>query len=77
MCAILSIKSGLNKDEALKAITINPAEILNIDDRVGSIEIGKDADIVIWNAHPFDADAKVLCTIIDGQVVYKDKQFKI
>lgn len=77
MCALLSIKSGLNKDEALKAITINPAEILNIDDRVGSIEIGKDADMVIWNAHPFDADAKVLCTIIDGQVVYKDKQFKI
>ena len=53
-CAALSVKYGMDEYEALKAITIHPAKILGIDDRVGSIEKGKDADIVIMNGHPFD-----------------------
>ena len=71
MCAALSCKSGMEEEEALRAITIYPAEILGINERVGSLEVGKDADIVIWDMHPFDLQAKVLYTIIDGKVAYK------
>ncbi len=71
MCAALAMKAGMDEKEALKAITINAAEILNLEDRVGSLEIGKDADIVIWSKHPFDLQAEPLYTIIDGKIVYK------
>jgi imidazolonepropionase-like amidohydrolase len=72
LCAGLAVKSGLDEMEALKAITINPAEIVGIDDRVGSIEVGKDADIVIFDKNPLkDVDCKTFATIIDGKVVYK------
>lgn len=72
ICAGLAVKSGLDEIEALKAITINPAEIVGIDDRVGSIEIGKDADIVIFDGNPIkDIGCKTFATIIDGKVVYQ------
>lgn len=71
LCAALAAKEGLPEEEALKAITIYPAEILGIENKVGSIEVGKDADLVIWNGHPFDLKSSVACTIIDGRVVYK------
>lgn len=73
MCAALAHKAGLDEMEALKAITINAAEILEISDRLGSIEIGKDADIVIWDGHPFDLQATVEHTLINGEVVYSKK----
>ena len=74
ICAGLAVKSGLDEMEALKAITINPAEIVGIDDRVGSIEVGKDADIVIFDGNPIkDIDCKTFATIINGEVVYKAK----
>ncbi|SKC55659.1 amidohydrolase [Maledivibacter halophilus] len=73
LCAALAVKAGMDEKEALKAITINPAEILGLDERVGSLKEGKDADIVIWSQHPFDLKAEVLYTIIDGKVVYKTK----
>lgn len=72
LCAGLAAKSGLDEMEALKAITINPAEIVGISDRVGSLEVGKDADIVIFDGNPLkDIDCKTFATIIDGKVVYK------
>ncbi|EOD00401.1 amidohydrolase [Caldisalinibacter kiritimatiensis] len=72
LCAGLAVKSGMDEMEALKAITINAAEILGIDDRVGSIEVGKDADIVIFDGNPLkDINCKTVATIIDGKVVYK------
>lgn len=71
LCAALAVKAGLDRNEALKAITIYPAEILGIDDRVGSIKEGKDADLVIWEKHPFDLESRVKMTIIDGSIVYK------
>ena len=72
ICAGLAVKSGLDEMEALKAITINAAEIVGIDDSVGSIEIGKDADIVIFDGNPIkDIDCKTIATIINGEVVYK------
>lgn len=71
--AALAIKGGLNEKEALKAITINPAEILKVDDRVGSIEEGKDADLVIFNGNPLDISADIIKVIINGKVVEKKK----
>ncbi|MDF2546609.1 MAG: amidohydrolase [Anaerosolibacter sp.] len=71
MCAALAVKAGMDEEEALKAITINAAEILGIDNRVGSIREGKDADLVIWDGHPFALQSKVDCTVIDGKVVFR------
>ncbi len=67
----LAVKSGMTRQEALEAITINPAQIGEIDERVGSIEEGKDADIVIWDNDPLSLEYRVFMTIIDGKAVYK------
>lgn len=73
ICAGLAVKSGLDEMEALKAITINAAEIVGIDDKVGSIKVGKDADIVIYEGNPIkDIDCKTYATIINGEIVYKN-----
>jgi imidazolonepropionase-like amidohydrolase len=72
LCAALAVKSGLDEETALKAITINPAEILGISDRVGSLEANKDADVVIFDKHTFDMQTKASCVLIDGEVVYKN-----
>ncbi len=70
LCAGLAVRAGLDEMEAFKAITINPAEILGIQDRVGSIEVGKDADIVIFDGNPLtDIGCKTYATIIDGKRV--------
>lgn len=74
LCAALACKEGLSQEEALKAITINAAEILGIDHRVGSLEEKKDADIIILDGAPFDMFTKVLYTIIDGNIVYKQSK---
>ena len=71
VCAGIAVKHGMKKEKALEAITINPAKILGIDEKVGSIEIGKDADIVIWDNDPFELQSNVLVTIIDGKIVYE------
>ncbi len=71
MCAGIAVKHGMQKDKAFESITINPAKILGIEDRVGSIEIGKDADIVIWDGCPLEIQSNVLFTIINGKIVYK------
>ena len=72
LCAGLAHKEGLDEMEALKAITINPAEIIGLDDRIGSIEVGKDADIVIFDGNPIkDVDCQTFVTIIDGEIVYR------
>lgn len=71
ICAGFAAKEGLGIDEGLKAITINAAEICNVSHRVGSIEVGKDADIAIFDGNPMEIFTKTLYTIIDGEVVYK------
>ena len=70
VCAALSIQAGMDEMEALKAITIYPAQILSLDDRIGSLEVGKDGDIGIWNKNPIDITSHVLKTIIEGKIVY-------
>ena len=71
ICAGMAVKSGLPYEAALKAITINPAEILGVADRVGSIEKGKDADIRILDGDPLELRTKVERVIIDGNTVYE------
>ena len=73
MCAGMAVKAGLSEEEAWKSITINPAEIAGIDDRVGSIEVGKDADVAIFKGNPLlDIDYETAITIINGKIVYKN-----
>ena len=71
ICAGIAVKHGMKKEHAIEAITINPAKTLGIEDRVGSLEVGKDADIVIWDGSPLEIQSNVLFTIIDGKIVYK------
>lgn len=72
MAAGLCAAEGLPMEAAWKAITINPAEVLEIADRVGSLEVGKDADIVIWTADPLTTiGGKAHITIVDGKIVYQ------
>jgi imidazolonepropionase-like amidohydrolase len=66
----------LTEDDALKMITLNPAIQLDIDKRVGSIEVGKDADLVIFNGHPLSSYARVETTFIDGQI-YFDREMDL
>ncbi len=69
LCAALAVRDGMDVEEALKAITINPAEILGVSPRVGSLEPGKDADIVIWSDHPFTLNGRPECVLINGRTV--------
>lgn len=72
LCAGYAIAAGLKEEKAWECITINPAQIMGVDDRVGSIEPGKDADIVIHSGNPLtDIASHALYTIIDGKIVYK------
>ena len=72
LCAGLAVKSGLDEEEAWKAVTINPARITGIADRVGSLEPGKDADVAIFRGNPLrDVNHTVAATIINGEIVYR------
>ncbi|MBQ4233796.1 MAG: amidohydrolase [Firmicutes bacterium] len=72
MCAGLAVNAGLKEEEAWKAITINSANSTGIGDRVGSLEAGKDGDVVVWTADPMhELGAQAYVTVVDGKVVYK------
>lgn len=64
------VSRGLDEQQAFRAITITPARILGVDDRVGSIKPGKDADLVCYDGHPFDMEAKVRRVFVDGATVF-------
>ena len=71
--AAKSIKySGMNEEDALKMVTLNPAIMLHVNDKVGSIKVGKDADLVLWTDNPLSIYAKAQTTIIDG-IIYFDR----
>lgn len=73
--AAKAVKYGnISEEEAWKFVTLNPAKLLHIDDKVGSIKVGKDADIVLWNDNPLSIYAKVEKTIIEGVVYYDIKK---
>ncbi len=69
--AALAVRDGMPEDDALRAITIVAAEVLGVADRVGSIEVGKDADLAIFSGHPFDVTTKTTMTLIDGEIAYQ------
>jgi adenine deaminase len=68
---------GMSEEEAWKMVTLNPAKMLHLDNRLGSIKVGKDADVVLWNNNPLSIYARPEKTIIDGTVYFdieKDEQ---
>ena len=71
ICAGLAVRNGLEMKDAMEAITINAAKICKVDDRVGSLKAGKDADIAIFDDNPLETFTNTLYTIIDGEIVYK------
>ncbi len=73
LCAGMAVKNGMDETDALKAITINAAKICRVDNRVGSLVIGKDADIAIFDGSPLLLSTKCIGTIIDGKIVYRMK----
>ena len=79
--AAKSVKYGAMKEEdAWKMVTLNPAKMLHVDNRVGSIKVGKDADLVLWSDHPLSIYAQALKTIVDGVVYFdrdRDRQLQI
>lgn len=71
--AALAVSEGLSRADALRFITSNPAEMLDCGDKLGSLKEGFDADIVIYNGEPLNIMSKVLITIINGKIIYNDK----
>ncbi|MBQ8527523.1 MAG: amidohydrolase [Lachnospiraceae bacterium] len=72
LCAALAVKEGLPLESGLKALTISAARICRMDHQVGSIKKDKLADLVLFKGHPFDIFSKVLFTMIDGEIVFRD-----
>jgi imidazolonepropionase-like amidohydrolase len=70
---------GVTEEEALKMVTLNPAKMLHVDNKVGSLKVGKDGDVVLWSDNPLSIYAKSLYTIVDGTVYFdrkKDEQMQ-
>lgn len=72
ICTAVAVREGASEEGALKAITINAAKITGIADRVGSIEVGKDADIAVFSGHPFDFRSRCVLTLVNGKVVHEE-----
>ena len=70
LCAGLAVKYGMPMKEGLKAITINAARICRVDDRVGSLKKGKDADVAIFSGNPLECMTRTLWTVINGEIIY-------
>lgn len=68
--ATFAVKEGLPAEEALRAITVNPARFLGLDDRVGSLTPGLDGDVVVWDGDPLDVMSRALTTYVEGRRVY-------
>lgn len=69
LCGMLAVKGGLSKEEALKAITITPATLLGIQDRVGSLAVGKDADVVVSHDEPLEFLGNIMAVFINGKAI--------
>lgn len=71
LCAALAAKKGMGEEEALRAITINAARICRVDERLGSLKVGKDADFALFTGSPLRLESRVLATVMNGQVIYR------
>ncbi len=69
--AMLTVRYGMREEDALRAITLAPAEAMNLEERIGSIEVGKDADLVLLDGEPFDMLSEVQTVVIDGNVEFE------
>ena len=69
LCAAMAIRGGLDPEGALACITINAAQLAGIDDRVGSLTPGKDADVVVTSGHPFDWNGSIRAVFLNGRRV--------
>jgi adenine deaminase len=70
----------VSEEDALKMVTLNPAKMLHVEDKVGSLKVGKDGDVVLWSDHPLSIYAKPLYTIVDGIIYFdraKDEQMRL
>lgn len=66
-----AVREGVSQERAMRMVTVNPARILGVEDRIGTLEEGKDADIILVKGKlGLDTNAKVQCTMIDGEIVY-------
>lgn len=74
VCAGLAVKAGMPEEEGLRSITINAARICGVEERVGSLCVGKDGDVVIFGGSPMEVFTRALCTIIEGKIVYYDEE---
>lgn len=72
ICTAVAVREGASEEGALKAITINAAKITGIADRVGSIEVGKDADIAVFSGHPFGFRSRCVLTLVNGKVAHEE-----
>lgn len=61
---------GMTEDQAWKMVTLNPAKLLHLDDRMGTVQVGKDADLVLWTNNPLSITAKPLYTVVDGEILF-------
>jgi imidazolonepropionase-like amidohydrolase len=76
--AAKSVKyGGMSELDAWKLVTLNPAKLLHLDDRMGSIRVGKDADLVLWSDNPLSINAIVQMTLVDGQILFSLEQDKV
>ncbi len=71
VCAALAVRAGLPREEALRAVTLSAAEHLDLAERLGSLDPGKDADLALWDGDPLDARSRVVTTVIDGEPVWR------
>ena len=74
ICAGLAVKEGMSMEDGFCAITLSAAKICGVDDRVGSLTVGKDGDIAIFDGNPMEVFTKTLCTVIEGKIAYYDEQ---
>ncbi len=74
MSAAVCVKNGMKRSAALEAITINAARLGDISDRTGSVEVGKDADLVLFDGDPLDMYSETMMTIIEGKIVYRSEK---
>lgn len=74
ICAGLAVKEGMSMEDGFSSITINAAKICGVDSRVGSLAVGKDGDIAIFDGNPMEVFTKTLCTVIEGKIVYYDEE---
>ncbi len=71
LCAALAVKEGMSEYDALRAITLDAARISRVGHRLGSLAVGKDADLVLWDKNPLDLRSSVMATLINGEIVWK------